>query len=325
MTLKAADVYFESFDAAMELSIDGDVRNLEVSAAMELYDEDRLAASADVVTLDATGVGVQAKSTDDGDTGPIVDIFIDSDTDIIDDDYYHAPPPADTPIWAYFANDLYKVTLLDSGGRVLSEHDCTLDATPRTVAGTGKKEILVGECTQDPSGTEVRRLQLSIGSHGHMNWKADLASPLFATTDSGPVCDKSGTVCTANNTSALDGTVEISRDGMPLFTRKLQVNETEFALPFTFTDVPNGVEGDVLVEVYAPGPVTWTVKDGVATATDATGTVASFVLEDVGLTQVGDIACKGWTPEGTVAPKAASTEPLVLSRDRTGPGKFVCR
>lgn len=324
VTLKAADVVFESFDAALELSIEGDVRNLEVSAAMELYDEDRLAAAGDVVTLDPTGVGVQAKSTDDGDTGIPIDIFVDGDTDVLDGLENQGPPPADTPIWAYFANDLYKVTLLDGEGRVLSEHDCTLDATPRTVAGTGKRDVLVGECTQDPSGTEVRRLQLSIGSKGHMNWKADLASPLFATTDSGPVCDKTGTVCTADNTSALDGTVEISRDGLPLFTRKLQVNETEFALPFTFTDVPNGVQGDVLVEVYAPGPVTWTVTDGVATATDETGTVASFVLEDVGLTQVGDIACKGWTPEGTVAPKAASTEPLVLSV-QTGPGKFVCR
>lgn len=308
VSLKNTDVVFETYDAGLELTIEGDVRNLEVSAALDVYDHDVIVAGSDVVSLDPDGFGVQAKSDDD-DTGMIVDIFIDGDCDDCGDyDNQGA-----VPTWTWFANDTYSVTLLDSEGKVVSEHACTLDATARTVAGTGKKETLVGSCTQDPSGTEVRRLQLSIGTHGYLNWTVDLASPAFVEPASAPTCEKGG-ACTGGGATALGGTVEISRDGLPIFTRKLQVNETEFGLPFVLTDVSEGLRGSVAIDLYAPTAVTWTVSDGVATAMDSTGVVATFNLEDVGLDPTGGMVCKSWGAEDATAPKAGSTEPLSLSK-----------
>ena len=315
VNLRATDVVFETYDAGMSLSIEGDVRSLEVSAAMDLYEASKAIAGSDVVTLDPSGLGVQAKSAGD-DTGPIVDIFIDSDTDIIDDDddEDQGPPPS-TPTWAYFANDLYSVTLLDSSGRPISVHDCTLDPTPRTVAGVGSKQVLVGSCTSDPSGTEVRRLQLSIGAKGHMQWKVDLASPAFAVDTVAEGCKAAE--CAGTGASALGGKVEIARDGYPLYTRQLVVNETSFDLPFAFEEVPEGLSGSLAIDVYAPGPVTWTVKDGVATATDASGVVASFNLEDVGVSPTGGMTCRDWTAEAATAKAGSTTEPLSLSKGTT--------
>ncbi len=273
----------------------------------------KLLAASDVVTLDPSGFGVQAKNKDGDkdDTGIIIDVFLDGDTDGLGDiDNMGPPVPPGSPTWAYFVNDTYKVTLLDSSGRVRAEHSCTLDATPKTVAGTANQQTMVGQCTDDPSGTEVRRLQLKLGEK-HMHFTVDVASPLFAEGAAEKTCDKAG-VCTEGAT-ALGGKIEVSLDGSPLWTHTLAVNETAFDLPFSFTEVSDGLDGSVAIDIYTPTAVTWTVKDGVATATDATGVVASFNLDDVGLTPTGDITAKDWTAESAAAPKADSTEPLSLS------------
>lgn len=318
VNLRDSDVVVDSVDASFQLTIGGDVRNLEVAAAMDVYQQGKLADGRDVVALDPGGYGVEGKaSKDKDDTGMIIDIFIDVDTDVLDGlDNVSNPPP-----WAPMTQTVFEVVVTDSDGGVVSTHSCQLSPTGATLAGTSPRAILVGQCTHAEEGTEVRRLRASIGDAGWVTWTIDLAGSAFVEERVETTCSKEGT-CTERTVSVLGGRVELQEGGHPLLSRALAVTETDFDLPFLYDWDISDLDTTVAIDLYTAFPVYWSVLDGVVTAKDGETVVASFDVEDVGLAPTGDCKLKGWAVDGAAAPVEKSAGPVVLAN--TGPGRHRC-
>lgn len=318
VVLKNADILIDSSDASFSLTIQGDVRELEVSAAMDVYDGDELTTGRDVVTLDPGGFGAQAKSGDDT-GGPIVDIFVDQDTAVLDDDNVGITPP-----WTAVAANVFEVIVEEEGGGLAAEPlYCQLNPSAATRAGTARKAVLVGECTHGDDGVEVRRLRAVIDSDKVVHFSIDVGGPAFAPRTT-TTCEKGG-ACTTTTTSLLDGTVHLeTQAGVTLRSHALTVTETDFDLPFQFDQDIDGMDASVSLELYTPVPSTWSVVDGVVTAKSGDEVVASFDVEDVGLEATGDCRLPGFEVTTASVPAEASVGPVVL-KHKTGPGKFTCQ
>ena len=113
--------------------------------------------------------------------------------------------------------------------------------------------------------------------------------------------------------SVLAGRVVLQHDGQPFLSRPLTVTETDFDLPFLFDWNIANLDTSVSIDLYTTNPVYWSVLDGVVTAKDGAGVVASFDVEDIGLAPTGDCNLKGWGVDAATAPKEKSVGPVVLS------------
>ncbi len=289
VVLKNSDILIDRSDASFSLTIQGDVRELEVSAAMDVYDGDALTTGRDVVTLDPGGFGAQAKSGDDT-GGPIVDIFIDTDTAILDDD----DNVGITPPWTAVAANVFEVIVEEEGGGLAAEPlYCQLNPSAGTLAGTARKAVLVGECTHGDDGVEVRRLRAVIDNDKVVHFSIEVGGPAFAPRTT-TACEKGG-ACTTTTTSLLEGTVHLETlAGVTLRTHDLTVTETDFDLPFQFDQDIDGMDASVFLELYTPVPSTWSLVDGVVTA-------------KAGARSWPPSTRRTWasTPKGTVASRAS--------------------
>lgn len=293
VVLKPADQTYDIWDSGFTFSVEGDVRDLELVASLNVYSGDKLLQGADVISLDPGGFGAKVgpdlddPGDDDGDDDgtPIVDIFIDGDCDDCGDYDYSVPNPTNPPPWTVIANTLIDIDVVDSGGQTVATHQCTLWPTAKTQAGTGKTPTLLGECTRDVAGTEVRRLQAQVGPKGGSSWSVEMAGPALAET-SAATCDKEG-ACTDGD-SVVGGTIELSVNGTTFFSKALAVTSTQFDMPFTFASDVDGLTAQLLVDLEDGNQiVAWTEKDGILYGTVEGKPVYAIDTDSIALEQYG--------------------------------------
>jgi hypothetical protein len=300
VTLKHTDLTFDSWNAGFLFSIEGDVRDLELGASLDTFLGAEATAASDVVSLDPGGYEVEAKADDDDDdddTGMIVDIFIDGDCEDCGD--YDFTAPDSPPAWSVVAEALIEVSVLDSGGGLVGTHACTLAPTAGTVAGTSKQDVLLGECTRDSGGTEVRRLRATVGPLGISRWTVDMAGAAFAAERTLGECSRQ-TGCTTETVSVVGGTIELAVRGRTFLSQPIAVTATQYDLPFSFEADVDGLQGVLAIDLEDPTrPLTWTVADGVAHGWLRGEAVYSIDLDDLELAPTGMYALKGreWTAE----------------------------
>lgn len=295
VALKPADLAFDTWGAGFSFSIEGDVRDLELAASLEARDGDFFLAASDVISLDPGGFGVDAANTDDDDddTGMIVDIFIDTDCEDCGDYDYTVPNPTDPPAWTAIAEQLIEVSVLDSAGGVVSTHTCTMRPTAGTQVGSAKTDTLVGACTRDVAGTEVRRLRAKVGPYGTSSWSIDMAGPAFAEVWTTRTCEK-GVACGTTTVSVLGGTVELAVRGAPFLQRPLAVTSTEFDLPFSFASDVDALPAALSVALSDPDrALTWSEADGVLYGKDGDTLVHTLDLDGISLAPTGLYTLRG--------------------------------
>lgn len=302
VVLKPDDVTYDVWDASFSLLFAGDARDLELTASLDTWARDRAKASADVLALDPGGLGVWAKRTDDGeDTGMIVDIFIDVDdcfgdplpSHCVDDDDFSVPNPANPPAWVTIPYEPITVDVLDGSGGLVATHTCRMYPTAGTQAGTAEKDTLVGTCTRDDGGTEVRRIQVLVGEHGRTSWSLEMAGPAFAAESTTTTCEKGG-ACTTQSVSVADGSIELSAGGEVFLTRDIGVASTWFDLPFAMADDVDGDTIAMTVDLLDPErTLTWSETDGLLVGMEGDRTVYTIELEDLTLAPTGLYVMRG--------------------------------
>ncbi|MDP2304747.1 MAG: hypothetical protein Q8P18_01810 [Pseudomonadota bacterium] len=313
VALKPADLTFDSYDAGFALSFASDVREFELSAALDAFAADTLIEGADVVTLDPGGLGVQAHEEPDDDTGLIVDIFQDGDCECCGD-YGDIPSWCDDdniaagtdPLWAEIADDLVDVSVLDSSGGLVATHTCTMNPTPRTLDGSAERDVLVGECTRDTAGTDVRRVRAVVRGR-RVDWTVDLAGAAFTAERAGiGECSRADGCAAGETVTVLGGRIELSVGGRAFASEPMTVTETSFDLPFSFGTDVGGLDALLRVDLYGPREATWSCAGGVVTLNSGEATLASFEGEEMELSGTGNYALKHWNAiDGTCQEQSA--------------------
>ncbi|MES2645212.1 MAG: hypothetical protein V4850_37335 [Myxococcota bacterium] len=278
--LQPQDVTYDSWELGVGLVLPGEQRDLEIAASLDFEG----GAGSDIVTLDPGTLGVcwelggcggnKEPCNEPGGCCTLPDIFIDGDHPDLD---YASPD--DVPDWADMADELFEIEVLDSAGGFVASHICTMSPTARTLAGTGKYDVLVGECTGGDSGTEVRRFTLKTPntrwtggtdddtvpwewSAGKMQFEVEMAGAAFTAERTGGECSRLGG-CTEETVSVLGGTISVWHDGALLRQPgPIAVTEAEFSLPFSFAEDVSGMTGELLIEFDDPTyDLTWVTTD----------------------------------------------------------------
>ncbi len=313
VTLKPAELTYDSWDAGFSFAIEGDVRDLELAASLDVLREGKPMSASDVVSLDPGGFGVEAAlgdDDDDDDSTPIVDIFIDGDCDDCGDYDYTVPNPSNPPAWTVIADELIDVSVYDSGGGLVSTHECTLAPTVRTLAGTAKRNTLVGECTRDTAGTEVRRLVAYVGEKGGSIWSIDMAGSAFAASKASGECAKLGG-CTDSSVSVLGGSIDLAVRGTTFFHQSIDITSTEFDLPFAFTSDVDGEDVALVIELLDPNrEISWKAEENILWGQWKGEYIYQIDLDGLSTTQTGIYALKGGKEWSVL-----SLNPLLIEAD----------
>jgi hypothetical protein len=310
VTLDESDLTYDSWDAGFRFSFGGDVSDLELAASLDAWDGAKLADSSEVILLDPgiyeTMVCECGLDGDSGECAPcdddddvLVDIFQDGDCDDCGD--YDFVDPTDPPSWVFLADELVEVAVYDSGGGFVSGHTCTLAPTAKTRQGGGRS-VLIGECTRDDAGTEVRRLRARIDDKGVIDLRLELAGEALAGRRAG-TCDARGN-CTAD-TTVLGGYVEVTIDDTIVSKGRMYVTETGYSLPFAFADDVEGLDLELTTMLTDPShpKLTWDVKEDVLYGTEGGKEVYAIDLdplsvEPTGLYRPPYVPVKLRSPEG---------------------------
>lgn len=309
VALDDGDLTFDSWDAGYLVSIGGDVSDLEIAARLDAWDGAELAGSSEVILLDPGIYETQVcECGPDGDSGEcapcdddddlIVDIFQDGDCDDCGD--FDFVDPTDPPDWVFLADELVEVAVYDSGDGFVSGHTCTLSPTAMT-REDGDRGVLIGECTRDDAGVEVRRLRVKIDADGVVDVALELGGSALAGR-SGGACESR--VGCAADTTVLGGHVEVTIGDVPALTGRMYVTETGFSLPFAFAD---DVEGfDLALTTIWTDPsypkLDWSVTDDVLYGIEGEKAVYTLDLDQVGFEATGryrgDLVVKLVSPTG---------------------------
>lgn len=303
VALRPTDAVFDSYDTSVALTVGADLRGFGAGGSLTFTDGDRVLGVSDALSLDPSALGVEASGDDHGAGTPILETF-NSDVAPLD--------PKNTEGYLIMGDALLEVVVYDSGGGVLSSHDCVLDPTADTVAGTAPRDVLLGTCTRaDDDAVAVDRLRVVIDDELRSEWQVNLSGPAFA--------GRSATACTSRVCPEVDraaGWVELLHDGVPFLTTRVSVAETTFTLPFAFGVDVGQEEGSLSAELWAPEGAIWSVADGVVRVSTADGATASFAIDELELDGVGLYALRraggGWNATDAT-PQEASDGPLGLA------------
>lgn len=274
--LQPADVTDDSWDLAMGILMDGDFRDLAIGASLDFLG----VTGSDIVTLDPGGFGVTWEADTCGQgrhwcveqgvgschDDHIVDIFQDGDCEECGD--YDFVNPEDPPAWVFLADEFIEVAVYDSAGGFVASHICTISPTAATLAGTNENDTLVGECTRDMAGTEVRRFKIttngwdtSVEGARTVVFDVEMAGAAFTGERTAGECTKLGG-CATGRVSVLGGTIALSSDGVEVHRAPIAVEETEFHLPFSFASDVSGMTGDLVLDFAdSTQELTWVAYD----------------------------------------------------------------
>ncbi len=236
--LTTKDVTYDVWDASFALSIDGDLRGLELAASLDAYDGDTLVASSDAVLLDPTAIESKAG----------VDIAADATT--------KGDP------------NLYRLDVRNSFGKLVSQHYCALAPTAATLADP-EVDTWVGECTVDAAGPQLRVRRLK-------SRKDTVIRHLNAQIRSRVQPDACAS-CTTTTESLLGGKLEFyDADGTLLGGSPMVVSGTEWDVTGGFDVDVDGLEARQRFELEYPANVKlgWTIDEN----GDATGVLDGKTL-----------------------------------------------
>lgn len=230
LKLRPADQTWDAWDADVEVGFEGVAlgSELELSGVLVATDGDRR-LDAVALSLDPRSFAVQSTGT-----GALGALGAD-----------------DALSWSSLAARGFEVSAFDPTGRLVAEHRCTMAPTPATLAGTARLATLVGECT-DATDTHVRRLRARLdGDQAELT--VDLAGPAFTWEWEEPCLERG---CTPATTRVIDGVVQVSVDGTPIYRGPMASTEVVFGLPFSFASDVAGADAEVEIEVSAAAGLT---------------------------------------------------------------------
>jgi hypothetical protein len=235
--LTRKDVTYDVWDATYALAIEGDMRGLELAASLDAYDGDTLVASTDAVLLDPTGIEAKAG----------IDIAVKDD------------------------GDAYRIDVLNSYGKLVSQHYCALAPTAATLADP-EVDTWVGGCTQDDDAQLVLRpIKRSRKDTSIRHLNAQIRSR---------VQPDACTTCTTTTSSLLAGKLAFyDADGGFLGSSLLAVTETEWDVVGGFAADVDGLTPVQRFELDYPANVkfAWTV-DANGDATGLLGATALYAI-----------------------------------------------
>jgi hypothetical protein len=235
VALKPKNVDVETWESSLSLRLPGDRAQLELGATVAAVDADgESTETLEALALDAAAVSVRAQ----------------------------------TRASAAWSGDPVTVTAKSDDGTLTATFACAMDATDRTLAGTSKNAVYVGQCTTD-DGLELRRVRLAVQPDGTETWTVDLAGAALldqvaAAKADCATLDDGTTDCVATSTGARTGTVSVSDSrGQTLGKAAYAVEETWFQLDVAFATDVDGDDLDLVVKLEDPDhpDLTWAPAD----------------------------------------------------------------